>query len=412
MWKKEKLLPTPEVDASSANISSTGPLEKLKEAIQKTPKMIKRWLISAALVAQLFTACAPKGDIQKEHSFEVKKGETFSWIVTNFVRNSIDDTYDPKTNYEFHQKLLKAIEEDNKKNGKIADSSKIYPWDVIVIDGGVVAEMFENLLVEEKETKENTGIASGAASWPTLQQSRERFTSWKEYFLESAEVEWKKKLLDVYRNVPLPKIQTVESGKTWWNVITKVGKVVLHSTAADYDEAKTDQIAKRIYAHFLVTEWGKIFKVNRNWKLRSMTHAWEALWGDLDSKYFQNHSIGIEVEAAARKERSDPQYKAVQSLLKWIAENYNPDLTVSDVLTHSQIGYDSKYKTRGRKSDPYFVNRPKLWLPNNYLLYDASVAKGQVNSNIVKIDESYPKTHLRNMTIWLRESHKLAKSKK
>jgi len=50
---------------------------------------------------------------------------------------------------------------------------------------------------------------------------------------------------------------------------------------------------------------------------------------------FKNQSIGIEVEA--KTEWNDTQYESVKQLIKWIATNYNKDLKISDILTHSQI---------------------------------------------------------------------------
>lgn len=385
----------------------------LKNRIKKTPKMIKEWLLSGVIVFQLLTGCAPK-----EKEYIVNSGETFSSIVTAHVKQTIDSTYAPTTDYDFHQKLLTAIQEDNQDDGRLKNPASIHPWDKIVINNKVVAQVFEDALKEKKKEKkkeekiEKVEETKNVSAWPTVEQSRQRFMSWKKYFLEEYETQWNKKILDIYNGVPSPKMHIIESGKKSWNVIQSVGKVILHSTAWAYDESKIEQQAKWIYAHFLISEWGKIIQIKRNWALRSMTHAGSALWWDLNSQYFANHSIGIEVEADAGKEWSNDQYNAIQSLLKWIAQRYNPELKVSDILTHSQIGYEPKFNTRGRKSDPYFVNRPKLKLPNNYVLYDPNVAKGKVNSNLSAIQKSYPKTHCTNMTIWLRESKKIAEKKK
>lgn len=130
-------------------------LTKLRNVIGNAPKTLKAGIVSTALILQTFNACAPKEHLQQEHAFEVQKGQTFSWIVTDYVRNNIDTTYVPTDDYEFHQKLLKVVEEDNKNAWRITDPAKIHPWDTIIVDSGIVAEVFEDVLLEKKEQNKN-----------------------------------------------------------------------------------------------------------------------------------------------------------------------------------------------------------------------------------------------------------------
>ncbi len=406
-------IPSENVQKNS-EITDENSVNKTLPPLSKAPRAFQKVLLTTALIAQIFTACGPKAEVEE---YVVKKGDTFTVVLEEEIKK-MHKGYDRKTYADFHKRVLEEIQEDNKRLGKNGDLSKIYPWDKIIINKDIIANALEEEFADkEKENKDKQKEnKDGPNVWPTVEKSSKRFDSGKKYFLESMEIKWEKSLLDIYKDVSIPKIIIVnksfksESGAG--TPLKKVEKVVLHSTAALYDASKVESIARdAVYAHFLVTDEGKIIQINRNWKLRCMTHAWTSLWWNLNTKYFKDHSIGIEVEADAGKEWTDAQYKAVQSLLKWIAKNYNSNLKASDVITHSQIGYNAKGNSRGRKSDPYFVNWPKLSLPNNYVLYDPNVARGQVHSNLSYIKKDYPKDHVINMTIWLREAEKVANYK-
>jgi len=49
--------------------------------------------------------------------------------------------------------------------------------------------------------------------------------------------------------------------------------------------------------------------------------------------------------------------------------------------------------------DPYYVNRTKLGLPNNYTMFDPNVAKGTINANLERINTDRKKIGLEQWQI-------------
>jgi hypothetical protein len=80
-------------------------------------------LLTTALIAQIFTACGPKAEVEE---YVVKKGDTFTVVLEEEIKK-MHKGYDRKTYADFHKRVLEEIQEDNKRLGKNGDLSKIYP---------------------------------------------------------------------------------------------------------------------------------------------------------------------------------------------------------------------------------------------------------------------------------------------
>ena len=257
---------------------------------------------------------------------------------------------------------------------------------------------------------------------PHTRENKERFRQWYKYAklcsnCDRYEADGQKKIFDLYRNIQNPNFIDVANTKGTGR-ITQVKKVVLHSTDGNYANLQSaKQAAKGIHAHFLITKDWKIIRNNVKGKLGCVGHAGNAQRDNLSTADFKNESIGIEVEARAGEQRNTAQYLAVKQTLKWTAHTYNRNLQASDILAHGQVacakGRNGYY--RWRKSDPYYLDRAQLGLPNNYTLFDPNVASGKFAPNLENINTTRSGSHriaptnVEKMTAWLVASHDISK---
>lgn len=162
--------------------------------------------------------------------------------------------------------------------------------------------------------------------------------------------------------------------------------VVLHSTATQVSES-TDSVLEGIRrtrtAHFFIGRAGEIYHLFPD--NVALDHAGDirhrrrgALWNGEGHVSFT--SIGIEVEAAPGYEWNSAQYQSLRRLLAYLGGKYH--LRRSDIVTHFQVAYTPRLRTRGRKSDPYGVNWSLLGLPCNSRLIDWDVTRGIALANL------------------------------
>lgn len=404
---------------------------KLRKTLRWWKKLwkIRKFATRAAIIVALTTTTPScnnsdkQDDLSKYETHLVVKGETIRslWNTSNKNRGF----------EEFFTEFIKL----NKDHDGITDDD----IDNDIIKVGEIYFMPMAAKSWEEEIDNNEEISSYL----------ERYKSGKKYYLEKYEKLGNKKLKDIYANVKSPELITVDNGMTtWWDEIkskiehgeTNVKYVILHSTCWVYDDdvkklKEETRNGRGMYAHFFISQDGKIYKILRNGKWKMIRHAGESQrhWEDMEKV-----SLWIEVEADAGKEWTDEQYRAIQQTLKWIAENIDPDIKANQVLTHSQVAKHS-VNWRWRKSDPRYVNRfkfqptkdgsspiipgesnrfynasengDKYLFPNNYTLFDPDVAKWEISPNWDAIQSEYaglsPENY-ENMISWLKTSKKVA----
>jgi hypothetical protein len=155
--------------------------------------------------------------------------------------------------------------------------------------------------------------------------------------------------------------------------------IILHSTAGIIHPSRINKVT----AHFFVNKAWEIFMlVAEDWSLRQINHAWRSKDPNFNAiragnKNITFESIGIEVEALWWEDWTLAEYTTVKELICNLWRKYK--IKKNHVLTHQQVATSIFW--RWRKTDPYNIQRKKLWLPENYWLIDKDIASGNCMPN-------------------------------
>lgn len=221
------------------------------------------------------------------------------------------------------------------------------------------------------------------------------------------------KSVDTFMTKEVTKIVSTRKEIEGKPILKNPSYIVLHSTAANVNDKGISDIRAQF---FVDTEWKIFMLTDKKWNLKQLNHSGYA-WDKKDYQASWNwdgeityHSIGIEVEALWGKRWNEKQYASVKKLLSYLS--FTHKIHKQDVITHSHNSYSAF--GRGRKQDPYFINRSKLGLPNNYALMDQEVAQGKICPNmhdmVLKLMEEYglSDAEVRYVLQWLAISMKHA----
>jgi len=205
--------------------------------------------------------------------------------------------------------------------------------------------------------------------------------------------------------------------KIWNKQINKKDKminpkyIIVHSTAGNIGDIPW------VKAHFFVSKEWIIYKLtDKKGTFRQLNHAgfwttWSwAIWSN--DKNISYKSLGIEVEASGGERWNEKEYEAVKKLISYLWRKYK--ISKKNVLAHSQVAFSSVW--RWRKQDPYYVNRSKLWLPDNYKEIDKDVAKGKspnMNQFIKELQEMWlTDSEIKNYLSWIDAWIRIVREKK
>ena len=266
--------------------------------------------------------------------------------------NSSDDVWIPM-DAKYYKDFVQATKKSAEETEKVDKENKTETTDITITHSDVYAE-WDNLIYEENIEVTPASYENFMKTKVTKITSKIRTNTAKEKRAESID-----------KMPPL----------------TNPTNIILHSTGWNIGDIP------KVTAHFFVNKTWKIFMLTGgDGSLRQINHAWReldpnynAVWrGDKNITF---KSIGIEVEAKGWEDWNEAQYSAVKELNCNLWWKYK--IKKNHVLTHQQVATSIFW--RWRKTDPYNLQRSKLWLPENYGLIDKDIASGNCIPNTTQL---------------------------